>query len=404
MLMASRVVNTILFGPIPEDCHGGAIIKSIEEVIIFLSAGVILAATVYMIIEGVKYMTAKDDATKVAQAKKRIFQILIGIVVYVFMFILADFFVPGGVVRLAIVGQEDVTCPSTPKIGGGSEEGGDDPGTASMGDVIGMVAATMSWPIQSWQKDYDPFFDPNADGTGKITYGTRISRAYGGEATIGKCWYNGGNEWRDYTSQLRSGGTKDLCANKNEGGAVKGRVTYDVFNAISNPAIFSNAYASCDRFVSTVLYSVGLGKDSTGSKLPNVGPSKMKTWFDTSPDWQEVTNRGLSTDLQPGDVFAAEKVGETFGHVAIYVGKYGYTATDGANQNLAEASSGGRFPRLTRYINKGGAYVCSGGSMYCACNKNQPYYIYRYIGKDTGIKNPWNEYFKKNEAGKWVAK
>lgn len=403
MLMAERCIDTLLFGRVCDDCHGGAIIKSIEEIVIFLSAGVILAATVYMIIEGVKYMTAKDDPTKVAQAKKRIFQILIGIIVYVFMFILADFFVPGGVVRIAIAGQEEVTCPSKPTIGGG-EEGGDDPGAASMGDVIGMVAATMSWPVQSWQNGYDPFFDPNADGTGTVRYGTRTSRSYGGEATIGKCWYNGGNEWRDYTKQLRSGSIKDLCANTKEGGAKRGRVTYDVFNAISNPAIYSNAYASCDRFVSTVLYSVGLGKDSAGNTFPRTGPSGMKSWFDKSPDWQAVTNKGLSTDLQPGDVFAAEKVGETYGHVAIYVGKYGYTATDGANQNLAEASSGGRYPRLTRYINSGGAYLCSGGSMYCACNKNQPYYIYRYIGKDTGIKNPWSEYFKKNEAGNWVAK
>jgi hypothetical protein len=401
--MAERCIDTLLFGHVCDDCHGGLIIKSIEQVIIFLSAGVILAATAFMIYEGVKIMTAKDDSAKLAQAKRRIFQIVIGIVVYVFMFLIADFLVPSGIVRTAVTGDSP-TCPKTPSIGGGDPSTGDDPEAGSMSDVIAMVAATMSWPIQSWQNGYDPFFDPNADGSGKVYYGTRSARSYGGPDTIGKCWYSGGSEWRDYTKQLRSGGIKDLCANTKEGGAGRGRVTYDVFNAIQNNAVYQNAYASCDRFVSTVLYSVKLGTDSAGNKFPRTGPSGMKAWFDKSPDWQEVSNRGTATDLQPGDVFAAEKVGETFGHVAIYVGKYGYTATDGANQNLAEASSGGRYPRLTRYINAGGAYLCSGGTMLCACNKNQPYHIYRYIGADSGVKNPWTDNFQKNEAGKWVGK
>ena len=402
MLMEGKnCIDTLLFGQVCDNCHGSAIFELVGNCISIISVGVLMLATIGFLIAGVVIITARDNSGKIAEARNRMMQIIIGIAVFALMSIIADFIVPGGVVRVA----EEGTCPEVAALPDPDNPGGTNPDDPNAGDnttsnLIGKVAATMSWPIQSWQDGFDPFFDSSADGSGKVYYGTRQQSSYGGASTIGKCWYHGGRSW---ITQTKSASQKHLCANTKEGGAIRGRITYDVFNIVPNKAFAGgNAYASCDRFVSTVLYSLGLGTDSAGNKFPYTGPTGMHNWLSKSPDWTEIENKGTLDNLKPGDVFAADANNGVYGHVAIYVGEYGYT--DGSKTyNLAEASSGGRYPRLTEFLSS--AYNCAKRiGKFCTGNVKQPYYIFRYTGAAGSVTNPWTNSFQEASKGKWVVK
>lgn len=377
-------IDTFLFGKICDNCHGSAIFELVGNILSIVTAGVLILATIGFIIAGVMILTAHDNSSIIAKAKSRMLQIIIGIVAFALMSIITDFIIPGGVVTVAETGD----CPVLDPLPEPTNPPGDE--NIDMASLIGKTAATMSWPIQSWQNGFDPFFDPSADGTGKVKYGTRQQNSYGGPTTIGKCWYQGGREW---ITQTRSAGSKHLCANTNDGGAIRGRITYDVFNITPNNAFAGgNAYASCDRFVSTVLFSLKLGTDSAGNNFPYTGPSGMHKWLEKSPDWTEIENKGTLDNLKPGDIFAADANNGVYGHVAIYVGEYGYS--DGTKTyNLAEASSGGRYPRLTEFLSS--SYNCSNIGKFCTGNRNQPYHIFRYTGAGSKVKNPWKYSFKK---------
>ena len=77
-----------------ENC---GIIDIVVTVINFLSAFAGIAIIASLMIAGFIYMTAQDDPGKVQKAKSRIVQTLIALVLFIFMYALLNFLVPGGV-------------------------------------------------------------------------------------------------------------------------------------------------------------------------------------------------------------------------------------------------------------------------------------------------------------------
>ena len=70
-------------------------IQSIVSLIItILTGGVVVAGTIGLIICGVMWMTARDNENQVATAKKRMMEIVIGIVAWVLIYALANLFIP----------------------------------------------------------------------------------------------------------------------------------------------------------------------------------------------------------------------------------------------------------------------------------------------------------------------
>lgn len=63
-------------------------------IINILTAGVIVAATIGIIICGYTVLTARDDASKVEKAKRRLFEIVIGLVAWVLGAALIHFILP----------------------------------------------------------------------------------------------------------------------------------------------------------------------------------------------------------------------------------------------------------------------------------------------------------------------
>ena len=62
-----------------------------------LTWGVGIAGTLGIVITGIQYMTAKDNAAQMEKAKHRLIQIVIGLAVYAVMWAFLQWLLPGGV-------------------------------------------------------------------------------------------------------------------------------------------------------------------------------------------------------------------------------------------------------------------------------------------------------------------
>lgn len=81
------------------DCdaeNGQGIKDTVKLFVNILSAGVYVAATIGIIWCGVLMITARDDPSQVAKARKRIIEIVIGLVAWVLIHVLIVFIIPGG--------------------------------------------------------------------------------------------------------------------------------------------------------------------------------------------------------------------------------------------------------------------------------------------------------------------
>jgi len=104
-------VNTALFGTVCDSCDGGAIYKILAMIIKILSTGVGVLAVLGIIIGGVIYLTSSGDASRMAKAKKRITEVVIGLIVYGVMFTVLEFLIPGGVLN-STLDSSTTSCPA----------------------------------------------------------------------------------------------------------------------------------------------------------------------------------------------------------------------------------------------------------------------------------------------------
>lgn len=75
---------------------GGAIGDLLFSIIRFLSYGVGIVVVIAIIVSGIQYTTSEGNAEATQQAKNRIQTSIISLVIYVFIFSIAQFLVPGG--------------------------------------------------------------------------------------------------------------------------------------------------------------------------------------------------------------------------------------------------------------------------------------------------------------------
>lgn len=389
-------VDTVLFGQVCDNCDGGAVFKILSLVVNILSAGIIVAATIGIIIVGAKILTSRDNADVVARAKKRLFEIVIGLVAYSLFYAILNFIIPGGVMT-STLDSSTTSCPD--KMSGGStkslkelsqipvnKDGNSQQSSggqqqqqqmvdSSMGDIIARAAATYSHPVQSSQKDWDIFYDTSK--AGETWSGEGLKLTYYGDAQDGKCYNPQYKRWDNYR------GPADDCVLSG------GRASYRYAATVNH----TGALAYCDRFLSSVIYSLGLQSGDSGN-FPVTGPTSQGRWFNKSSNWTEIENHGKDMlngtagveQLKPGDVLQMDENNGKSGHVAIYVGEYG-----GSYGKLAEASSSGKFPRITPFL-EGAYHKTIGGKNMFALASDRKYHIYRYTGPmtETAKNSPFN--------------
>ncbi len=82
----------------PLDRTNCGIINIVVIAINFMSAlaGIVFVASI--MISGFQYMTARDNAGQIQKAKSRIVMTLVAVAIFIFMYALLNFLVPGGVI------------------------------------------------------------------------------------------------------------------------------------------------------------------------------------------------------------------------------------------------------------------------------------------------------------------
>jgi len=89
MVLAADVETSIL----PDDWEIEDILKLVLNVVVY---GLGVAAVLGVVIAGIMYMTARDNEAQMAAARKRLYEIAIGMIVWALMYGVLNWLIPGG--------------------------------------------------------------------------------------------------------------------------------------------------------------------------------------------------------------------------------------------------------------------------------------------------------------------
>ena len=91
-----NTVQTTFFGEVTDDGKGCGVFMILNVVIEVLSIGVGILGVVGIMVTGIQYLTAKDSEEQVRKAKRRLFEIIIGLVAYAVLYAALQWLLPGG--------------------------------------------------------------------------------------------------------------------------------------------------------------------------------------------------------------------------------------------------------------------------------------------------------------------
>lgn len=95
--VAETVDTNIIGGGGVEVSDGQGIYTILRLIVTILTYGLGVAATIGVVIAGVMYLTARDSPDKVAAAKKRLIEVVLGLVAWAMMAAVLNWLIPGGV-------------------------------------------------------------------------------------------------------------------------------------------------------------------------------------------------------------------------------------------------------------------------------------------------------------------
>lgn len=91
--VSAECVETSLFGCVEGD-NGEGIFFILEVILTVMTFGVGIAGTIGIVIAGIQYASAKDNDQQVAKAKMRIFQIVIGMIIWAVLYVALRWLLP----------------------------------------------------------------------------------------------------------------------------------------------------------------------------------------------------------------------------------------------------------------------------------------------------------------------
>jgi hypothetical protein len=110
-----------------EKSNGQGIYQILAMVVTILTYGVGTLGVVGLVITGIQYMTSSGDVSRQTKAKKRIIEIVIGLVAYALAWSLLNWLLPGGLFNddtgeFVDVCEEDLSMDTLPTPGDGSQQ------------------------------------------------------------------------------------------------------------------------------------------------------------------------------------------------------------------------------------------------------------------------------------------
>ena len=361
----------------------GGIWHIINLVVDILSIGIGIVGVVGISIVGIQYLTAGPNAGQVQKAKSRMYQIVIGLAVYVIMFVGLQWLLPGGTFRQA-VGIESFNVDKQSI----SVEAGKSKAIKTV-----FVPADASNKTVTWRSSDSNVATVSSNGvvTGRNT----------GTATITAVASDGKKASVDVTvspssnssGSRGSGGSGG--SSSNSGSSTSGKTNEEIRNELSsvakkfankkNRSVYQTALKltgvynsgtggicrklgkSCSAYVATVVRSVI--RDSTGNKWP-ANTAKIPGYVEKVNSKHPGTWKVISASAkkEPGDIAYMYNVFRGNGHVAIFVkNKEGKTvlaeASVDTSYNITGKCDNGSWPHVTGYT-KGPLYQWSHVTYY----------------------------------------
>ena len=87
-------VDTTFFGTLQDDKEGCGVYTVLQFIIDLLTIGIGVAAVLGIVISGILYLTARGNVAQVTKAKRRIYEIFMGLVAYVALYAITSFLIP----------------------------------------------------------------------------------------------------------------------------------------------------------------------------------------------------------------------------------------------------------------------------------------------------------------------
>ena len=75
------------------------IILYLKAIIKFLSAGVAIVVVMSIVVSGIQYIVSRGDPQILQAAKGRLWNSIIGLLLFIFMFAILNYLIPGGILR-----------------------------------------------------------------------------------------------------------------------------------------------------------------------------------------------------------------------------------------------------------------------------------------------------------------
>lgn len=101
---AEQVTETIFFGNMKDDGKGCGVFTILNLILEILSIGIGILGVIGIMVVGIQYMTAADNEQQTAKAKRRITEIIIGLIAYAILYAASQWLLPGGFLNT------DISC------------------------------------------------------------------------------------------------------------------------------------------------------------------------------------------------------------------------------------------------------------------------------------------------------
>ena len=101
---AEQVTETIFFGNMKDDGKGCGVFTILNLILEILSIGIGILGVIGIMVVGIQYMTAADNEQQTAKAKRRIAEIIIGLIAYAILYAASQWLLPGGFLNT------DISC------------------------------------------------------------------------------------------------------------------------------------------------------------------------------------------------------------------------------------------------------------------------------------------------------
>ena len=93
---SSSIVETTFFGNLQDDGEGCGVFRVLNLTVDILSIGIGILGVVGITIVGIQYLTAGGNEQQTVKAKRRMFEIVIGLVAYAALYAFSQWILPGG--------------------------------------------------------------------------------------------------------------------------------------------------------------------------------------------------------------------------------------------------------------------------------------------------------------------